>query len=80
MMYAFRVGTKENFDYDGDHGVGLHLLQHMRNNNIANKVIIVTRDCHADFAHIGKKRLDHAVEVGDSALDKISLPLLNSNH
>ena len=75
VMYAYRIDSGdsmiENFDSDGDWGVGFNMLKFMQDDNIVNFVLIVTRNCSSDFKHIGKKRMEHAVAVSKSALDKI---------
>jgi hypothetical protein len=67
LMYAFRVGNKQNYDSDGDYGVGLHLLRHMQDTNVTNMIYMVARSCTVDFKHIGNRRMEHAVNVCESA-------------
>ena len=62
-IYAYRYkgsggGINENFDSDGDDGVGLQLLKAMRDDKILNRIWIVTRLYGPDYHHIGKARLN----------------------
>ena len=41
LIYAFRVGNKQNYDSDGDYGVGPHLLRHVQHNNVINMIYII---------------------------------------
>ena len=72
VMYAYRIDNGdsviENFESDGDYGVGYNMLQFLKEENIINSVVVVTRDCGPDFQHIGGKRMKHAVAVCKSAL------------
>jgi len=65
-MYAYRFGEgdkcKKNFDSDGDHGVGLHMLEYINDNTIDSIILIVARHCTADFKYIGKRRMENAVK------------------
>ena len=62
-IYAFRIktgkGILENFDSDGDHGVGFELLKSMMENKLTNTVCLATRICNPGFQHIGKRRFIH---------------------
>ena len=66
-IYAYSINQGrtivENFDSDGDHGIGLELLRKMQEGSVSNKIWITTRKCHSDFSHIGNKRFDHAKAV-----------------
>jgi hypothetical protein len=70
-IFAYRIqqgrATVENFDSDGDHGIGLELLRKMQDDSITNRIWIATRSCHADFTHIGNKRYEHAKTVCSEA-------------
>ena len=75
VMYSYRIDDGndsliENFESDGDWGVGFNMLKFMKDNNIQNYVLVVTRDCSADFKHIGSDRMKHAIEVCKSVMDK----------
>ncbi len=65
------MGPKQNFDSDGDHGVGLHLLRHMQSQKMDNMICVVARDCTSDYSHIGKRRFQHAVTVCEKATNII---------
>jgi uncharacterized protein YoxC len=67
LMFAYVMGQKQNFDSDGDYGVGLHLLRHMRDQKMNNMMCIVARDCEPNYSHIGKRRMQHAVSVCEKA-------------
>ena len=74
VMYAYRFSDDEevmceNFQSDGDWGIGFHMLKFMRDNSIANQVLIVTRMCGPNFKHIGTDRMKHAINVCKSALE-----------
>ncbi len=71
LMFAYMMGSKQNFDSDGDHGVGLHLLRHMQTQKMDNIICIVARDCKSDYSHIGKRRFQHAVTVCEKATNII---------
>ena len=43
----------ENFDSNGDYGVGYKLLKYMRSNDITNIVFYATRHCNPGYKHIG---------------------------
>ena len=66
-IYAYRINQDrtivENFDSDGDHGIGLELLRKMQEGSVSNKIWITTRKCNSDFSHLGNKRFDHAKAV-----------------
>ena len=73
-MYAYRFdggGTNpiENFDADGDDGIGFELLKAMRLEDAINVVWIVTRHCSKKHKHIGRKRFSHAANMAKSAHD-----------
>lgn len=64
LMMAFRYSdvngkTCENFDSDGDFGVGLEMLKSMRKKNVINYVYFATRHCKPGYKHIGIRRFDH---------------------
>lgn len=74
VMYAYRYADDggemcENFESDGDWGIGFHMLKFMRDNSISNHVLIVTRMCGPNFKHIGTDRMIHAINVCKSALE-----------
>ena len=52
LMCAYRFGDgdkwNQNFDSDGDCGVGLHMLEYMIDNTIDSTILIVARHCTAD--------------------------------
>jgi hypothetical protein len=68
LIFAYRIGQRQNFDSDGDYGVGLHLLHHMQEQDMNNIICIVTRKCTADFTHIGNRRMEHAVKVCEKGI------------
>ncbi len=75
-MYAYRYkdgdGTVyQNFDSDGDDGVGSELLKAMVNDNVLNTIWIATRSCKADYKHIGAKRFTHAISTCKEASGKL---------
>jgi len=71
-IYTYRYkgsggGINENFDSDGDDGVGLRLLKAMRDEKILNRIWTVTGLCGPDYHHIGKTRFSHARQVCNNA-------------
>ena len=71
-IYAYRYkgsggGINENFDSDGDDGVGLQLLKAMRDDKILNRIWIVTRLYGPDYHQIGKARFEHAMQACSNA-------------
>jgi len=66
-IYAYRIQqgkvSVENFESDGDHGVGLELLRKMQEAKVINTIWIATRTCRPDFAHIGNTRFEHTKTV-----------------
>lgn len=74
VIYAYRIQTSsggdviENFDSDGDYGVGLQLLKAMQRQTVVNKLLVATRTCGPNYAHIGQRRFEHVKDVCFSAL------------
>ncbi len=76
MIYAYRItdGRRkvvENFSSDGDHGMGLSLLKHLRNRTTTNTVCIVTRNCDPGFVHLGNRRFELMCQTVDVALNEL---------
>ena len=75
VMYAYRLAEEdsivENFESDGDWGIGYSILKFLRSKDIMNYVFFVTRKCGEKFEHIGPARFQHAAEVCQNALDKL---------
>jgi hypothetical protein len=76
VMFAFRYqddsGTlRENFESDGDYGVGLEMLRHMREQNTVGYVTIGTRLSTPDSSNIGRKRYDHVFKLCYQAKDVV---------
>jgi hypothetical protein len=69
VIFAYRIldgvsgDITENFESDGDHGVGLRLLKEMQQEDIVNKLFVATRICNPGYTHIGQRRFDHVKEV-----------------
>ena len=72
VIYAYRCDAGEDYDSDGDWGIGFGLLKHMVDQNIENKIFVVTRQCGPNFVHIGYKRIANAIQVCDEAYDKLN--------
>ena len=75
-MYAYRFRSSkgkilENFESDGDEGVGMELLKAMSEANVSNRVWIATRTCNRDYKHIGKKRFEHVIASCSNANAKL---------
>ena len=74
-IYAYRYKINktihENYDSDGDHGIGLKMLRVMQEQQITNCIWIVTRDCSPGFSHIGQRRFEHAISVCQSATSQL---------
>ncbi len=75
-IYAYRCKSDsgvihENFDSDGDEGIGLALLCAMRDTDVKNRLWFVTRTCKPDYQHLGKKRFEHAVATCKDAYDQL---------
>ena len=45
------------------------MLEHMMANTIDNTILLVSRDCAADFKHIGMRRMEHSVKACVEALN-----------
>ena len=78
FMFAYRFSTKknkiqENFDSDGDWGIGLEILRSMQEKENVNCISVVTRCCLPNFQHIGRKRFEHAKSLSSAALDQLEL-------
>ena len=71
VIYAFRCETGDNFDSDGDWGIGYGLFKHMEDSNLDSKLFVVTRKCLPNFKHIGPKRIEHSVNACDEANEKL---------
>ena len=68
VIYSYRIrqsdgSVLENFDSDGDYGMGLNLLKKMQQKDAVNKLIVTKRSCHPGFAHLGSRRFEHAAEA-----------------
>jgi hypothetical protein len=76
VIYAYRFHVDdnpenvmvENFDSDGDYGVGLKLLRAMQDKEVVSRLFVATRTCASDFAHIGQRRFQHAIDACFSVL------------
>lgn len=77
VMYAYRLSEQdsivENFESDGDWGIGFSILKFLRSKDIVNHVFFVTRKCGKNFKHIGPARFNHAAEVCQDVLDKLDV-------
>ncbi len=71
LMFAYILGQNQNFNSDGDYGVGLYLLRYMQEQKMNNMICIVSRDCTPHYSHIGKQRMQHAVTVCEKAISDI---------
>ena len=73
-MYAYRIQGKgqvvENSCDDGEYGAGKRLLKLLRDQNIINKIVIVTR--WYGGKHMGPRRFDCITEVANKALQALS--------
>ena len=72
VICAYRCDAGEDYESDGDWGIGYGLLKHMVDRNVENRMFIVTRQCGPNFEHIGYKRIANAIQVCDEANDKLS--------
>ena len=78
LIYAYRIPApgsnkiNQNFDSDGDHGVGLELLKKMQNSNIINCIWFATRTCKPGYQHIGTKRFDHVKNLCEQASKRLT--------
>ncbi len=75
-MYAYRYeddkGTiYQNFDSDGDDGVGSEILKAMISEDVRNMIWIATRKCRPDYKHIGAKRFSHATDSCKEASNQL---------
>ena len=80
VMYAFKIGDLQNFDSDGDWGIGSGLLRHLQQVDSDNVMIIATRNCSPNFEHIGKKRIEHSISVCEAALTSLESELEQSEN
>lgn len=72
--YAFSdhsQGRTENFQSDGDYGLGLELLRIIQKKNYDNCILMVTRHCSPEYRHIGKRRFEIATSVCNAAYDAL---------
>jgi len=72
-IYAYRVATgsgkfDEAYRDDGDHGAGFKLLKHLKDNNIENTIVVVTRWFGNKM--MGPKRFECIL---NSAVDAVNL-------
>jgi putative IMPACT (imprinted ancient) family translation regulator len=74
VAYGYQHGNNmvENFDSDGDDGVGRKMLRAMQEKNITDQIWIATRTCLPNFAHIGNRRFTHAISVCQAASTNLS--------
>ena len=78
ISYAFRLrdargATIEDFESDGDFGVGLELLKHPTSKSIFNTVIIAARLSEIGYQHIGSKCFKHCVASCSQAYAKLHM-------
>ena len=71
LIFAFIVGSKQNFDSDGDFGVGLHLLRHMQDRKMDNVVCVVAHECAPIHTFLGKRRMQLAVSACEKAFNTL---------
>ena len=72
LIFAYKMGPNQNFNSDGDYGVGLHLLRYMQSKKMDNIICIVAHDRNTDSPFIGKRRMQHAVTVCEKATQIIT--------
>ena len=71
VIYAYRCEAGDNFDSDGDWGIGYGLFKQMEDDNLDSKLFVVTRKCLPNFKHIGPKRILHSIAACSEANDKL---------
>ena len=73
LMCAYRFGDgdkwNQNFDSDGDCGVGLHMLEYMIDNTIDSTILIVARHCTTNCI----TTLHHNIQSLPSKFDDLKL-------
>ena len=62
----------EELVVNGDAGVGLEMLKHMRNSSMTDTVLLATRHCKPGFKHIGNKRFNIIKDLCSAAVAKIN--------
>ena len=71
-MYAYRIGRPgaviEHFEDDREWGAGKNILTVLKDKDITNKLVVVTR--WFDGVHIGPKRFQYIREAAVQVLDK----------
>ena len=71
-IYAYRIqkqdGYFENSCDDGEYGAGRKLLRFLQENNIVNKIVIVTR--WYGGKHMGQRRYECIMKVANEILHK----------
>ncbi len=71
--YRFQEGdmTVENFDSDGDHGLGLELLKTIRSVDAGNVMCVTIRKCRPNFKHLSKKRFQYVRETATEVINSL---------
>ena len=77
VMYAYRIKggghqVTENFDSEFDYGVGLKLLEWMRQKKLENTVCFATRTCSPGYRHIGARRYEIVSQICGEAVSALS--------
>jgi hypothetical protein len=75
-MYAYcfddpELGRIENFESDGDFGLGPEMIKVINDQDITDCMLILTRKCGPNFQHIGNRRFEITIQVCKEALTKL---------
>lgn len=76
LIYSYRFKDDhgkitENFQSDGDHGLGLESLKYLRMHTKKNILVVTTRHCTPNFVHLGRTRFQYVTETAKQALENI---------
>ena len=71
--YAYRIkspdGYVEHYEDNGEYGAGSMLLDLLKDENVDNKLVCVTR--WYGGTHLGRARFDHIINTAKASLDKL---------
>ncbi len=73
LMFAYVLDDPDdgNFNSDGDHGIGVEMLNYLKKLDKKQTILMVTRDCGPNFKHINKRRFEISINVCKEALGNI---------
>jgi len=76
IMYAYcfddpKLGRIENFESDGDFGLGLEMIKVINDQDITDCMLMLTSKCGPNIQHIRNRRFEITEQACKAALTKI---------